>query len=146
MRALLIALAVLVVAAPAAEARKSQFTIFEAGRELRSDDAGERARLLDEVEAFGVRWIRIVMYWRDVAPEPGDVSAPRFDATDPAAYDWTTYERIVDEARARGIRVLVTPSGPAPDWATLTGDGLHYPSPTHFRRFMTPSVAGSARA
>jgi hypothetical protein len=137
MRALLIALAVLVVAAPAAEARKSQFTIFEAGRELRSDDAGERARLLDEVQAFGVRWIRIVMYWRDVAPEPGDVSAPRFDATDPAAYDWTTYERIVDEARARGIRVLVTPSGPAPDWATLTGDGLHYPSPTHFRRFMT---------
>jgi hypothetical protein len=66
MRALLIALAVLVVAAPAAEARKSQFTIFEAGRELRSDDAGERARLLDEVQAFGVRWIRIVMYWRDV--------------------------------------------------------------------------------
>jgi hypothetical protein len=132
MRALLIALTCLLLVAPAAEARKSQFTIFEAGREIRSHDAGERARVLDEISAFGVRWIRIVMYWREVAP-----TSPGFDATDPAAYNWTTYDRIVDEARARGIRVLVTPSGPAPDWATLGGDGVHYPSPTHFRRFMT---------
>jgi hypothetical protein len=132
MRALLIALVALACAAPAAEARKSQFTIFEPGRELRSHDAAERARVLDEVRSFGVRWIRIVMYWREVAP-----ASSGFDATDPAAYDWTVYDRIVDEARARGIRVLVTPSGPAPDWATLTGDGVDYPSPTHFRRFMT---------
>jgi len=137
MRAVLIALAALLLAAPAAEARKSQFTIFEAGREIRSHDFAERAQLLDEIQRFGVDWIRVVMYWRDVAPEPGDVSAPRFDETDPAAYDWTTYERIVAEARARGIRVLITPSGPAPDWATLGGDGVRYPSPTRFRRFMT---------
>jgi hypothetical protein len=137
MPACTLALAALLLAAPAAEAGKSQITIFEAGREIRSHDAAERARVLDEIERFGVHWIRIVMYWRDVAPEPGSVSAPRFDETDPAAYNWTTYERIVAEARARGIRVLVTPTGPAPDWATLTGDGVHYPSPTHFRRFMT---------
>ena len=132
MRAVLIAVTALLLIAPAADARKSQFTIFEPGRELRSHDAAERARVLDEARAFGVGWIRIVLYWREVAP-----GSSRFDATDPAAYDWTVYDRIVDEARARGIRVLVTPSGPAPDWATLTGDGVDYPSPTHFRRFMT---------
>jgi hypothetical protein len=132
MRVLLIALAALLLATPAAEARKSQFTIFEANRELRSADAAERAALFDEIQGFGVRWIRIVMYWRDVAP-----ATRSFEATDPAAYDWTTYDRIVDEARARGMRVLITPSGPAPDWATLGGDGVDYPSPTHFRRFMT---------
>jgi hypothetical protein len=137
MRALLIALAALVLAAPAAEARKSQFTIFEANRELRSHDAAQRAALFDEIQGFGVDWIRIVMYWRDVAPQAGATNAPRFDETDPAAYDWTTYERIVAEARARGLRVLVTPSGPAPDWATLAGNGVDYPSPTRFRRFMT---------
>ena len=136
-RAVLIALAALLLAPPAAEARKSQFAIFEANRELRSHDGAERAALFDEIESFGVRWIRIVMYWRDVAPSPGATSAPRFDGTDPAAYDWTTYERIVAEARARGIRVLITPSGPAPDWATLAGNGVDYPSPTRFRRFMT---------
>ena len=137
MRPLLIALAALLLAAPAAEARKSQFTIFEAGREIRSHDFGTRARVLDEVQGFGVHWIRIVMYWRDVAPQPRANSAPRFDETDPRAYNWTTYERVVNEARARGLHVLVTPSGPAPDWATLGGDGVHFPSPTRFRRFMT---------
>jgi hypothetical protein len=132
MRALLIALAVLLLAVPVAEARKSQFMVFEANRELRSHDPAVRAATLDEIRSFGVRWIRVVMYWRDVAP-----ASLGFDATDPAKYDWSTYDRLVDEARARGIRVLMTPSGPAPDWATLTGDGVDYPGPTHFRRFMT---------
>jgi hypothetical protein len=137
MRALLIAIVALLLAAPAAEARTSQFTIFESGREIRSNDAATRARVLGEIQRFGVHWIRIVMYWRDVAPQPRSDAAPRFDETDPAAYNWTTYERVVAEARARGLHVLVTPSGPAPDWATLTGDGVNYPSPTRFRRFMT---------
>jgi hypothetical protein len=137
MRALLIALGVLLLAAPAAEARKSQFTIFEAGREIRSHDLGTRARVLDEVQGFGVRWIRIVMYWRDVAPQPGAKTRPHFDEADPRAYNWTTYERAIAEARARGLHILVTPSGPGPDWATLGGDGVHFPSPTRFRRFMT---------
>ena len=137
MRALLIAVAVLVLAVPAAEARKSQFMIFEANRELRSHDIDERQALLDEIEGFGVRWIRVVMYWRDVAPEPERTTAPQFDETNPASYNWSTYERIVSEARARGIRVLLTPTGPAPDWATLIGNGVDYPSPTRFQRFMT---------
>jgi hypothetical protein len=137
MRALLIGVTVLLVAAPAAEARTSQFTIFEAGREIRSHDFGTRARVLDEIQGFGVRWIRVVMYWRDVAPQPRANARPRFDESDPRAYNWTTYERVVNEARARGLHVLVTPSGPAPDWATLGGDGVHFPSPTRFRRFMT---------
>ena len=137
MRALLIALAALLLAAPAAEARKSQITIFEAARELRGQDARARAQTLDEIRGFGVRWVRVVLYWRDVAPSPRSGSAPRFDETNPAAYDWSPYDSVVDEARARGIRVLVTPSGPAPDWATLAGDGTESPIPTRFGRFMT---------
>jgi hypothetical protein len=137
MRVLLIALAVLLVAVPAAQARKSQFMIFEATRELRTHDPAMRAGTFEEIERFGVRWIRVVLYWRDVAPSPQDTSAPRFAERDPAAYDWTIYERIVAEARARGLRVMLTPSGPAPDWATLAGNGVDYPSPTRFRRFMT---------
>ena len=137
MRALGVALAVLALAAPAAQARGSQFTIFEASRELKSPDAALRARTFDEIQRFGVRWIRVVLYWRDVAPQPDGNGAPRFDEADPAAYDWSTYERIVAEARAQGVRVLITPSGPAPDWATLINNGVDYPSPTRFERFMT---------
>ena len=131
------ALIALLVAASAAGAKTSQFMIFEANRELRSADPALRAQTFDEIQGFGVKWIRVLMYWRDVAPSAGSDSAPRFDEADPASYDWTMYERIVAEARARGIRILLTPTGPAPDWATLTGDGVRYPSPTRFRRFMT---------
>ena len=137
MRPFLIALAALLLAAPAAEARKSQITIFEAARELRSQDARERMQTLDEIRGFGVKWVRVVLYWRDVAPSPRSNAAPRFDETNPAAYDWSPYDSVVNEARSRGIRVLVTPSGPAPDWATLAGNGTDYPSPTRFGRFMT---------
>jgi hypothetical protein len=133
---LVAALALLAISAPGAEARKSQFTIFEAARELKSHDGAVRARALDEIESFGVHWIRVVLYWKDVAPQPGDRSRPEFDETDPAAYDWTTYERIVQEAAARDIRVMLTVSGPVPRWATLTGGHVDYPSPTLFRRFM----------
>jgi hypothetical protein len=123
--------------AATAEARPSQFTIFEATRELRSHDPAMRARTFGEIERFGVRWIRVVMYWNDVAPQPNSRSRPQFDATDPRSYDWTVYERIVAEAKARGIRVMLTPSGPVPRWATLTGGHVAYPSATRFRRFMT---------
>jgi hypothetical protein len=125
------------VGSRSAEARGSQFTMFEAARELRSHDAELRKRTLEEIRAFGVRRIRVVMYWRDVAPQPDSRRRPaNFDARDPGAYDWTTYERIVAEARARGIRVMLTPSGPVPRWATLTGGSVRYPSPSRFRRFM----------
>jgi hypothetical protein len=136
MRPLLIALAALAIAAPAAEARGSQATIFEATRELRSPDAALRAETFDEMRGFGIRQIRVVMYWRDVAPKPGSNSRPSFAETDPRSYDWTIYERIVNEARARGFRVLLTPSGPGPDWATLSNNGVGYPSATRFGRFM----------
>jgi hypothetical protein len=136
-RACTISLAAIAVAAPAAEASRSQFTIFEAGRELRSHDAALRAQTLDEIEALGVRWIRVVLYWKDVTPQPRSRSRPEVRLTDPKSYDWTLYERLIAEATARGIRVLVTPSGPVPRWATLTGQNhVDYPSPTHFYRFM----------
>jgi hypothetical protein len=135
---LAIAFAALVLAGlttPAAEARRSQFTIFEAPRELASPDAAVRSRTFDEIEAFGVHWIRVVLYWNRVAPSPNRRSRPDTRLTDPDSYDWTSYERVIAEARARGVRVLVTPSGPVPRWATLTRQNhVDYPSPTYFYR------------
>ena len=64
--------ALLVVAAAAfpaaAYASHSQVTMFQATRELRSPDPGIRAQTLDEIRSLGVRWLRVVLYWRDVAP------------------------------------------------------------------------------
>jgi Cellulase (glycosyl hydrolase family 5) len=129
-----------VLALPAGAAgRSSQFTIFEAPRELLSDDAALRTLTFDEIQGFGVHWVRLVLYWQSVAPDSSSASVPAFDERDPNAYPgFGRYDRAIAEARARGIRVLLTVSGPVPKWATRDRrDNVTRPSPTRFQRFMT---------
>jgi hypothetical protein len=135
----LAAVAFAACAAPeTASAKRSQFTIFQATREARSPDPAVRARALDEIEALGVHWLRVVLYWQDVAPAVDARSAPVFDETDPRGYRWAIYDRLLADARARGMRVLVTISGPGPRWATRSRrDRVTRPSPVRFRRFVT---------
>ncbi len=134
--------AVIALAAPSmASANQSQFTIFQATREARSPDPAMRAQMLDEIKALGVHWLRVVLYWQDVAPDPDAQSVPGFDERDPAAYPasgWAIYDRLFADARARGVRLLVTVSGPGPKWATRARqDRVTRPSPTRFGRFVT---------
>jgi hypothetical protein len=106
---------------------------------MRSPDPAVRDGALDEIKALGVHWLRVTVYWRDVAPDPSSSAVPRFDESDPAGYPgWAMYDRIVADAKARGFRVLLTVSGPVPRWATRSRrDYVTRPSPTRFRRFMT---------
>jgi hypothetical protein len=138
---LLAAAAVAALALPAASAHAStsQFTIFEAPRELLSDDAALRSQTVDEIQGFGVHWVRIVLYWHSVAPDADSATAPSFDDTDPNAYPgFGRYDRAISEARARGMRVLLTVSGPVPKWATRDRtDTVTRPDPNRFERFMT---------
>ena len=137
---LLIVALIAALALPAtADARSSQFTIFEAPRELLSDDAALRAQTFDEIQGFGVHWVRLVLYWQAVAPDAGSATAPSFDDTDPNAYPgFGRYDRAISEARARGMRILLTVSGPVPRWATRDRtDNVTRPSPERFERFMT---------
>lgn len=134
--ALLVALAFPATAA----ANRSQFTIFEAPRETRSADPAVRAEALDEARALGAKWLRVVLYWQDVAPQPDARTVPAFNERDPATYPaagWAIYDRLFDEARARGLRLLVTVSGPGPRWATSARkDRVTRPSATRFGRFV----------
>jgi len=136
---LLVLLAVvLVTALPAApaSARSDQRMIFEAPRELRSDDAKLRNETLDEIRGMGVGWLRLVMYFNDVAPRRDSRSVPSGDQTDPDYYDWTIFDRVIEEADRRGFRILLTISGPVPRWATAGArDHVTRPSPTRFGRF-----------
>jgi len=129
-------LAALVLAAPA-QASSGQSTIFEAPRELSSGDPALRAATLDEIQALGAKWIRVVLYWNDVAPDNGAKTPPAgFDAADPDSYDWSRYEHAIRDAHGRGMKVLVTLSGPVPTWATGKKKGHTYkPSPVLFGQF-----------
>jgi hypothetical protein len=121
-----------------ASAKRSQFTIFQATREVRSLDPGVRAQALDEITALGVHWLRVSLYWQDVAPDVDSRAVPAIDEADPAAYHWGVYDQILADAKARDIRVLLTVTGPGPRWATRSHeDRVTRPSPTRFRRFMT---------
>lgn len=119
-----------------ASASPTQRTLFEAPRELLGGDAALRAHTLGELRDLGVRDLRVVLYWKDVAPDAGSSRVPGFHERDFRAYDWGAYGAAVDAAAAAGFRVLLTVSGPVPRWATAARkDDRTRPSPMHFQRF-----------
>src|SRR3954454_6078460 len=129
-----IVIALLLLAVPAAQARPSEVSIIESPREMRSDDPAARAAALDDAASLGADYVRVNLFWRDVAPAADSAAKPAFDATDPAAYDWTIYDRLVDEATQRGLQVFFTVSTPGPKWGTRSKqDQVPRPVPADFQ-------------
>jgi hypothetical protein len=125
--------------AGAAHAGRDQLLLFEAPRELL--DPARRPRALAELDDLGVRALRVVVLWRDVAPAPDDRTRPAADLADPASYAWGQYAELVEAARARGWTVLATLSGPVPRWATPRGrDTTSRPDPAAFGAFATAAA------
>src|SRR4051794_8936733 len=123
----------------AAQASHSQSMTFEAPVDLANP--ATRTQAFDEISSFGVKSVRIVMLWQNVAPAATSRVRPDFDATDPTKYDWSAYDPQVDGAVARGWNVLLTVSGPVPRWATNGArDNLTRPSPAQFQQFMTAAA------
>src|SRR5919107_1571041 len=69
--------------APPAEASRSQFTMFDAPRELMSGDPVTRESTLNEIQSLGVPWVRVILYWHSVAPHANSKRDPHFRRTDP---------------------------------------------------------------
>ena len=132
---LLAAALLLAAAAPAAHARAGEEVTFEAPRDL--FDPAHRDAAFNEIDSLGARSLRIVLYWHDVAPDADSRVKPKLDMADPANYDWSKYQPVLDEAQRRGWTVQVTASGPVPRWATNGArDNVTRPSPNEFRMFM----------
>jgi hypothetical protein len=85
-------------------------------------DAALRDDSLDQIAALGDGQVRLVVAWNAVAPATKPDAG--FRASDPAApgYGFGVYDDFMRAAAERGLKVLVTVSGPAPAWAT-TADG-----------------------
>ena len=136
--ALLTMALVLLLAAPAAAA-PNQVMTFEAPDEL--FDTTRRDATLDEIKAFGVTQVRQLVYWQSFAPRPKSKRKPNFDATDGSAYGtagWSALDGLMTAASLRGIKVILTPTGPVPRWATGNKkDNLNKPSAKEFGRFVT---------
>jgi Cellulase (glycosyl hydrolase family 5) len=137
---LLIITLLAVLAAPAAaDASPRQVMTFEAPEEL-FDDA-RRDATLDEIRAFGVTQIRQLVYWQTFAPRPSRKTRPSFDPRDADEYPkgpMGRLDRLMAAAQARGIEVILTPTGPVPRWATRSKKGnLDRPNARQFGHFVT---------
>src|SRR3954447_19716552 len=134
---LLLALLSVLATAPLAGANSTQAVTFEGSRDLLED--GTWQSTLDEIQGLGARSLRVIVYWNDVAPDPNAAKRPSFDATDPTQYPgFGKYDRLLEAAHAKGMKVLLTISGPVPRWATESRkDNLTRPRAIEFQRFAT---------
>jgi hypothetical protein len=137
-RAALVAASMLACAAgvsPAAQASTRAPMYVDAGTAGTAD--ATRDATLQRLDGLGVRALRVTLVWGAVAPAATSAHRPAFDATDPNAYDWGGYGRLIDAAHARGWRVNVTFSAPVPRWASTSADRVTRPNAQDFGAFAT---------
>lgn len=137
-----VTLAALLLPATVAGANGTQFTTVEAPAELLFSGSPDAA--LDQIRDLGATAIRLQLSWSAVAPDANAKKPPSFNQTDPDAYPagaWARWDAAIDGARARGLKVYLTLTGPAPRWATAAKrDQLTKPSAEAFSKFA--SAAG----
>ena len=121
-----------------ADASRSQQTFFEAPGLLLSPRT--RPATLSTLKRLGVTSLRVELSWHAVAPRAGSTHRPSFDATDPASYNWSEYDPLIEAAHAARLagaadghlaRSALGEASPRP--SSLT----YRPSASEFGRFMT---------
>src|SRR5581483_560196 len=97
-------------------------------------DASKTMKLVSQLKATR---IRANVTWSYVVGK----AARQRTAPKHIAYNWTGYDALIRRAAARGIRLQLTLTGPAPAWATANHRVGHYkPSSSAFRAFATAAA------
>ena len=110
-------------AVPAASwASSNQESIMQDDGLLVFSDAAQRNATLDEMRDLGTQTVRVFVYWNLIAPESRSTKIPPgFDGADPTSYAsdmWDRYDGLVRAATSRGMSIILTPTSPAPAWAS----------------------------
>jgi hypothetical protein len=118
--ALVLALAGLVLIAPAAQASADYETEIMDDQLLLGKTDQEVASRMEEFVRLGVDRVKVSAYWRNIAPNPTSRIRPNFTPTDPGSpkYKWSELDRVVRFARAAGLSVMIEITGPFPLWAS----------------------------
>ena len=123
------------LAAAPALASHDETVFFEAPNALLTP--ATREPTIRQLQSLGVHALRVIVYWRDVAPDPNHGRRPNFNQANPAAYHWGAYDPLIAAATALHWRILLTVSGPVPRWATPHGEDIYSdPNTTDFGKFM----------
>jgi hypothetical protein len=141
MLAALAALAVLVAAppAPADAADGMELALQDDPLYLTGRQGNVRRREgLDLAQRLRVTRIRVNIQWASVMPR-SQARARRKPRQ--VRYDFTAFDSLINDARARGIQLQLSLTGPAPAWAAGNRRiGPMRPSPGHFRGFARASA------
>ena len=95
------------------------------------EPAAELARDFDAIRATGAKWVRFDVMWSVIQGDGRD------------SWDWSTADRAIQAARARGLSVLATLTN-TPGWARAAGatsDKFAPVDPADFARFAAAAVA-----
>ena len=115
-------------AAPAtALASHSEAVYFEGSTDLLSP--ATRPHAIAQLQALGVKALRVELSWYDVAPGQKSATKPNFEATNPASYSWGEYDALIAEAQRLHWKVLLTVTSPVPRWATSNKAAPYITSP-----------------
>jgi hypothetical protein len=125
-------------AASQASASRGQTNYFEAGSSLFSSPASQDKDFA-QMEALGVKALRVELEWGAVAPAAASAAKPTFEAANPGSYAWGLYETAIARARALHWPVLLTVTSPVPRWATANKKAPYVtrPDAKDFQEFMT---------
>ncbi len=130
-------LAAALLAAPASEANTSQESIFQDDSVLLSGHPGQS---LDLMQAVGATTIHSLAFWNRLAPRPNSSRRPSGNLSDPATYSdaaWAPYDELVRETTARGMGLLLSPTGFAPRWAECRGGRNCKPNARLYGQFVS---------
>jgi hypothetical protein len=139
----LCALALLALAALPARAladRDAEVAIMD-DQLLLTNKRGQVNGAMYVFQRLGVDRVRVSAFWRDIAPKPLATRRPRgFHGENPRAkgYRWRLLDRVVRAANARGIKLMLSITTPAPIWASESPrrkNPLWRPKPAEFARF-----------
>lgn len=123
---------------PVAHASSTQASFFQDDRLLTSNNPIEQTQALNTLRFLGVDTIHTVVNWSRVTGA-GKPSNP----SDPATYPvggWDAYDALVRGASARGIKVMMSPAGPVPKWASACRRNTNNacrPKPKLYGQFVT---------
>jgi hypothetical protein len=100
--------------------------------------AGQTSKgALQEAHSLGADAIRVLVPWYSVAPAERPKDFKPADPLDPR-YDFSRYDDALRIVQQLGMRIVLSPAGPAPEWAAKPGSGgLGNPDPEQFGEFVS---------
>src|SRR5689334_1488200 len=102
-------------------AAPDQLSLIEDEKLMLESGPEVQAQALDEAKALGADLIRANVIWARVAPSSNSTKKPKgFNGKKPESYggNLAMLDSFVAGAQARGMQVLLTPTGPIPAWAS----------------------------